>query len=241
MAVKTPTEIVIGADSKVTDTFGNAAAGQACKIIQAGNLFFAYEGLVKDRRTGFDVASIASRALLFKPNATAAERVDILTGFITAQLFVELPDLKQHDPDTYREKVEGGQTFLKILVAGFEGTQPLLFVRQFRAVPVNRQTIGVSVVPDDCLKDCTGQVVVRTMGETAAIDGLPEETNGFWEQGIAEGVRRLIETEIAARGEYVGPPVDILRIDKRGAQWIQRKSLCYSTEKPAPRPRRRMR
>lgn len=235
VAVKTPTAIVIGADSKVTDTFGNAAAGQACKIIQAGNLFFAYEGLVRDRRTGFDVATIASRALLFKPNASAAERVSILTGFITAQLFVELPDLKQQDPDTYREKVEGGQTFLKILVAGFEGAQPLLFVRQFRAVPVNRRTIGVGVVPDDCLKDCAGAAVVRSLGETAAIDGLPEETSGFWEQGIVAGVRRLIETEIAARGEYVGPPVDILRIDQRGAQWIQRKALCNDGKQPRRR------
>ena len=244
VAVRTPSEIVIGADSKVTDTYGNAFANQACKIIQAGNLFFAYEGLARDKQTGFDIAQIAARALQLKPNASVSEKVSILTGFVASQLFIELPLLKQHDPATYREKVEGGQTFLKILIAGFDGNKPLLFVRQFRAVPVNRQTIGVSVVPDDCLSDCFDEIVVRSLGETAAIDGLPEETPGFWKGGIVEGVRRLIETEIAARSEYVGPPVDILRIDSKGARWIQKKPGCAQPSnrsqpgQPSPRPRR---
>lgn len=60
-----------------------------------------------------------------------------------------------------------------------------------------------------------------------------------------EGVRRLIETEIAARSEYVGPPIDILRIDKTGARWIQKKPGCINTphrtrpEQTPPRIRRR--
>lgn len=246
VAVKTPNEIVIGADSKVTDTFGNAFVGRACKIVQAGNLFFAYEGLARDRRTGFDIARIGSQSLLLKPNATAAEKVSILTGFVTSQLFAELLSLKEHDPETYLEKVEGGQIFLKILIAGFDKDKPLLFVRQFRALPLNRRSIGVSVVPDDCLADCVGEISIRSLGETAAIDGLPEETPGFWKNGIVEGVRRLIETEIAARSEYVGPPVDILRIDRAGARWIQKKPECSDLvnntqlpNQPSPRTRRR--
>ena len=230
VAVRTPSEIVIGADSKVTDTYGNALRSQGCKIIQAGNLFFAYEGLARDNRTGFDIARVAFRALQLRPNLPAAERVSILTGFVANELFTELPRLKQRDPDTYREKVEGGQIFLTMLVAAFEAGRPLLFVRQFRAVPINRQTIGLSILPDDCPKDCIGDAVVKLLGETAAIDGLPEETPGFWKGGIVEGVRRLIETEIAARSEYVGPPIDILRIDKTGARWIQRKPECKGSK-----------
>lgn len=246
VAVRTPSEIVIGADSKVTDTYGNASANRACKIVQAGNLFFAYEGLARDRRTGFDIVQTASHALELKPQATVSEKVSILTGFVTSGLFAELLSLKQYDPDTYREKIEGGQTFLKILIAGFEGGRPLLFVRQFRAAPSGRREPGVSVVPDDCPADCTDAFVIKSLGETDAIDGLPEETQGFWQGGVAEGVRRLIETEIAARSEYVGPPVDILRIDKTGAQWVQKKPECPGMLKgppsPAqsrPRPRRR--
>jgi hypothetical protein len=239
VAVKTPHEIVIGADSKVTDTFGGALANQACKIVQVGNLFFAYEGMTRNRRTGFDIVKLAAQALALKPTASLAEKVSILTGFVTSRLFTELPNVKQYDPDTYREKIEGSRTFLTLLIAGFEGGQPLLFVRGFRAVPLSRQTIGVSVVPDDCLADCRDEIVVRSLGETAAIDGLPEETPGFWTNGAAEGVRRLIETEIAARSEYVGPPIDILRIDKTGATWMQKKPSCPNIEKRPASPKQR--
>src|ERR671916_129343 len=76
VAVKTPTEIVIGADSKVTDTYGNAFERQACKIVPAGGLFFAFEGMARDRRTGFDVEGVARAALLrLTREATAEERV----------------------------------------------------------------------------------------------------------------------------------------------------------------------
>lgn len=234
VAARTADEIVIGADSKVTDTFGDAYTTRACKIVQAGNLFFAYAGLARDNKTGFDAPRIAGEALRLAPaaaNADASVRVGLLTGLVATRLFDELKFLKRNHPEVYREKIEG-KAFLKILVAGFERGKPLLFVRQFRAAPLGREGIGVSVFQDDCLADCAGAgaaggVVTRFLGETDAIDGLPEETPDFWKDGLADGVRRLIETEIAARAEYVGPPVDILRIDKRGgASWVEKKSEC---------------
>ena len=241
VAVKTPTEIVIGADSKVTDAFGNDAGRQACKIVQAGTLFFAHEGMARHRLTGFDVARVAREALLrAAPDSTAAERVGAMTGALATELFAELPRLKRLDPDTYRAKVEG-RVFLKVLVAAFERGRPLLFVRHFRAAHARADIFGVTVTPDDCLADCgaeEGARVTRLLGETEAIEGLAEETPGFWEAGTADGVRRLVETEIAARDAYVGPPVDILRIDRTGARWLQKKPACPDV-RPQPRGRAR--
>jgi hypothetical protein len=225
VAVKTDSEIVIGADSKVTDTFGNATGNQTCKIVQAGNVFFAYAGFAFNRKTGFSVPQIAADALKIKPNAAVSEKTALLTGVIASRLFTELQTLKKDDWDTYREKIEG-KIFLRILVAGFENGKPALFVRQFRAVQVNPQIIGVSVLPDDCAADCEGDFVTRFLGETAAIDGLPEETPNFWKNGLAAGVESLIETQIAAREEYVGAPIDILRVTAKNAEWIQKKPLC---------------
>jgi len=36
----------------------------------------------------------------------------------------------------------------------------------------------------------------------------------------------LIEIELEARSEYVGPPIDIVRITPNGAQWIKKKTDC---------------
>ena len=51
----------------------------------------------------------------------------------------------------------------------------MVFVRQFRTAFISRG-IGVIVIPDDCLEDCQGKVVTRFLGETDAIEGLPEDT-----------------------------------------------------------------
>ena len=238
VVARTTSEIVIGADSKVTDSFGNDLNRRACKILPAGNLWLAFEGLEIDRRTGFNLPEIAKAALQIKPNASAAEKVSFLDGMLVSRLLDELPQLKKGDPEAYKRKIEGGQMFLRILVAGFENGRPLIFVRSFRAALISQHNIGVSVFADDCLDDCKGQVVTRFFGETDAIDGLPEDTPGFWQAGLVEGVRRLIETEIAARSEYVGPPIDIVRIDQNGARWIQKKAECpeIGREKRRGRP-----
>jgi len=233
VVARTANEIVIGADSKVTDTYGKELSSQVCKIQQVGNLFIAFEGLLRDKATGFSVPEIAGRALRLKPDATAAEKVNILTGFLTTELFVELNRVRRDSADEFHTKLEG-QTFLRIVIAGFEGNQPVVFVRQFRTAFVS-SGIGVTVIPDDCLADCKGEVVTRFLGETDAIEGLPEDNPGFWKDGLVAGVRRLLETEIEARSEYVGPPIDLLQINAQGARWIQKKPECPDLKLPKRR------
>ncbi|MGH9933459.1 MAG: hypothetical protein ACREA9_30110, partial [Pyrinomonadaceae bacterium] len=179
---------------------------------------------LRDKATGFSVPEIAVRALQLKPDASAAEKVKILTGFLTSELFVELQRVRSNSAAEFHTKLEG-QTFLRVVIAGFESNRPLIFVRQFRTTFIARG-IGVTVIPDDCLDGCESEVVTRFLGETEAIEGLPEDTPDFWKDGLASGVRRLIETEIEARSEYVGPPIDLLQIDARGAKWIQKKPGC---------------
>jgi hypothetical protein len=233
VVARTASEIVIGADSKVTDTYGKELNSQVCKVQQVGNLFVAFEGLLRDKATGFNIPEIAIKALRLKPDATAAEKVNILTGFITAELFVELNRVRRDSADEFHTKLEG-QTFLRILIAGFENNRPVVFVRQFRTAFIARG-IGVIVIPDDCLDDCKGEVVTRFLGETEAIEGLPEVTPGFWAEGLTAGVRRLVQTEIDARGEYVGPPIDLLQIKPQGAKWIQKKEQCPDVKPPGRR------
>jgi hypothetical protein len=226
VVARSANEIVLGADSKVTDTFGNDLNKRECKIRQIGSLFIAIEGLEIDHTTGFNVPEISAAALQSKPNAPVAEKISFLMGYLVSALLTELPHVKGHEPQTWFKKIEGGQLFLRVVVAGFENGRPLVYVRSFRALQYNPGQIGVAVIPDDCLENCQGAVSTRYLGESEAIEGLAEESPDFWKAGLSAGVRTLIETEIAARSEYVGPPIDIVRIDKNGARWIQKKSEC---------------
>ena len=58
----------------------------------------------------------------------------------------------------------------------------------------------------------------------------------FWRVGIVEGIRSLIELEIAAEPAHTGGPIDILRITKDGAEWIQRKQECPDIDKMRNEP-----
>ena len=226
VVARTANEIVIGADSKVTDTFGNDLNKRACKIRQVGDLFVAIEGLELDRQTGFNAPEIINKSLTRSVSAPVGEKISLLMGFMVSELLTEVSHLKTRDPQTYFKKIEGGQLFLRVIVACFEKGRPLIFVRSFRALQYNPGQIGIAVIPDDCLSDCQGEVVTRFLGESDAIEGLAEETADFWKAGLTDGVRRLVETEIAARSEYVGPPIDIVRITDKGAQWVQKKNEC---------------
>ncbi len=74
VVARTANEIVIGVDSKVTDAYGNEIKNGVCKIQQVGNLFVAFEGLLRDKKTSFSVPEIATRALKSTADASAAER-----------------------------------------------------------------------------------------------------------------------------------------------------------------------
>src|SRR6266849_3046591 len=89
VVARTANEIVIGADSKVTDAYGNDLNKRACKIRQVGDLFIAIEGLEIDRQTGFSVPVILNQALALKTSAPAAEKVRILMGFLVSDLLSE--------------------------------------------------------------------------------------------------------------------------------------------------------
>lgn len=230
VVARSTNEIVVGADSKVTDTYGDALQKRACKILQFGKVIVAMEGLGADRKTGFSIEKIAAQALRTRPNASITESTNFLTGLLVSSLLLELPALQKDDPNSYSRKIGAGQTFLRIVVTGFEKRRPLVFLRSFRAAPISPQNMGITVMADDCLSGCQGDVVTRFVGETDAIDGLPEETAGFWRDGLVSGVRKLVEIEVEARNEYVGPPIDIVRISPRGVEWIQRKPECGTTK-----------
>ncbi|HUE80995.1 MAG TPA: hypothetical protein VMM84_02695 [Pyrinomonadaceae bacterium] len=225
VVVRTANEIVIGADSKVTDAAGTDTGRQVCKILQAGNLFVGLEGFFRNPDTGFNLDQVVSKALRLRPAAPATERVAILTGQLTQYLFSELLYIKEKTPRVFERRFVG-RPFLRIVVAGFEAGKPLVFVREFRAAQITPQTLGITVVQDDCLANCQSEVVTKILGEKEAINGLAEEAPDFWQDGLAAGVRRLLEIAIASRSEYVGPPVDILSITRGSARWIQRKQEC---------------
>jgi hypothetical protein len=58
---------------------------------------------------------------------------------------------------------------------------------------------------------------------------------GIGPVGPTEFVRKLVEVEIQASPEKVGPPITILRVDKQGAHWVLNDSACPTVVAATPR------
>jgi hypothetical protein len=66
---------------------------------------------------------------------------------------------------------------------------------------------------DDCI-DC-----VRALGENAIDQFMSKNPRGS--DSSIELVRKLVQLEIEHKPERVGPPIDVVRVDRNGAKWVQ--------------------
>jgi hypothetical protein len=69
------------------------------------------------------------------------------------------------------------------------------------------------------------------LGQNEAIKRFEKTNPNLLKDGPVKAVRTLISIEIADKPNDVGPPIDVLHITKRGAEWIQKKPECTEKKK----------
>lgn len=90
---RTPTEVVVGADSKGTFATNKSISKSACKIIPIDNIAFACSGFVADARTGYDMQIIASSAA--RQPGSLTEKVRKFEQLVKPELANDLEHLKR--------------------------------------------------------------------------------------------------------------------------------------------------
>jgi hypothetical protein len=227
VAIRTPSEILVGADSKMTavsDKLDDAHAGLTCKIIQIDNLFFAPAGLLQDTWGTFSVASIVGKAR--QVGGTIQDTANLFESMLLRPLTGILDQLRREHPIYYQQKLEG-KPAVQVLFFGFEKDIPIFCTRYFTTVSSPDGTISNRVDRLDCPgNDCPTGMTYAFLGEHDALDQFLDENQHYSRNGWVTTINKLIEIEAAAEPNFVSLPIDILRIDKNGAQWIQRKAEC---------------
>jgi hypothetical protein len=79
----------------------------------------------------------------------------------------------------------------------------------------------------------TGHPIIISTGQE---DAIRSEINSLSRPGglpanDAETARHLVEMEITARPDKVGPPISIVQINNSGARWIN-KGVCRQNNQP---------
>lgn len=218
VAVMTSDSIVIGSDSKETTPDGRESTS-FCKIGVTKGVVWARAYYARDTGLNYDADATARAAM--EAEGSLAERVATFEKNIKPQLKRNIEvRLGNTNYEWFRSRAEG-KSVLEILFATFENERPLMLFRKFKA---HRAGHGVEIesVPMDCPGACPSVPTILPFGYHETIDNMGVEEKGslFRKFGLEAGVRYLVEKEVAACPKFVGPPVDVIRIDAHGSHWM---------------------
>ncbi len=235
VAVRNSDEIVIGADSKTTLTLvqsGGQTSLTKCKIVQAGDLFFASAGSAGIGPAGlpgnispeFDLKETIAAEL--RGDGTMKEKVDRLEKVLVADLTRIAEKVKQDNPSFFLQKFVNAPVHT-VIVGGTDKGELVLMVRTFSLISSPFRPLSFVVGRFTCPGDCRGPFVTIFEGRTEEIKEYLQQHELFLHYADpVTAVRDLVGIEVEKDPSSVGPPIDILRLTRKGAEWVQRKPLC---------------
>jgi Proteasome subunit len=223
VAIRTPSEIYVGADSKLV-AYGDIKIEQSmCKIRQVDSLFFAHTGLIGDAAGRFNVAETVIKAHRYGHSISAT--VQAFEKMVVGPLIKTLQQFKRDQPDYYTKYLQAHSHF-SIIFFGLENETPVVYSRYFNAKDSTDGSIKVDIQRKDCPGNCPTGMTYIFLGEQEAISKFLDGNPHYSSVGWVPTIRKLIEIEIADKPDFVGYPIDIIRVDKKAAEWIQRKKKC---------------
>jgi hypothetical protein len=220
-----PDGFIIAVDSKVTyKGTGIQGPPTVCKIFQSGSLYFAFSGLANDRNSGFFPEQIVANS--FSANDSLANNLDRMDRALSDALTIEMQRLKTQDPVSFAFNHRPGADTLQIVAGEMLNDTPQMFGRGFQYV---EETGKIDISRLSCPGvDCPTEVKFFLAGDTdiarVMVNQFFQETQTAHDP-VAD-TRKLVEAEIIAAPETVGPPITILRVDKNGASWPSNDSSC---------------
>ncbi|MGB7629746.1 MAG: hypothetical protein WBM29_01540 [Candidatus Deferrimicrobium sp.] len=230
--IRTPAQVVIAADSLGTARgYRIETTRPVCKIFTMKDTAFAIAGLVKDPAWNFDVENLA--ALSLQRRNRIAEAADDLTERLTGMLGSYLERLKKRNPFLYGKLLEEQDgNISSILLAAYEEDQPVAIGMAFRASEEAGGRVRVTATRVTCPGDCPDGVMYFFLGERRPIDRYIADHGRDRLVPASSGAPFLVQLVIDGGSNLVGPPIDVVVIDRQGVSWTARKEGCGG--EPAP-------
>lgn len=223
VAIRTPQEIFIGADSKGTIGGDKNKIVNVCKIRQFGSSFCAFSGLIDVSETHFRVWDIATSA--FRHGNTLLDKIDAFEALITAPLSKTLHYVREVNPADFKRSFDTeDKVVLGMIFAAVEDGIPKIFVRDFQMSTTDPITFNIH--KKSCPGTCPTGRHVYFSGHKKAMMKYYDEHPEIQRSGLDVTIDTLIGVAITNCGDAVGLPIDILRITTDGAKWIQHKTEC---------------
>lgn len=206
--MRTTTGFVVGADSlaRVEEVNGTRRAGQICKVGSLGpNQYVAVAGILEFLPSGLDTWRIIEK--------TAATGGPLPAK--GAQIESELRAVLDATASWSAEPVK-----VQVALFGFEADRPVVLLSTYESKGDGAGKIA-SGTSTELLSD-----EVLLLGESAAAAAFAKSRGRINKEDPVAGVRELIQAQIQATPDSVGPPINILKIDAAGYTWAEEGHVC---------------
>ena len=218
--LRTSNQLVIAADSLMTLYDGRPQ--QACKIRRHDDVVFATAGLIVSSAGILDAHQVITDVL--RRPVSWTEHVQTIEDRLQEPLLRTLRRLRREMPDEFRRQILQGFV-LHVTLAAFRYGHPVLEMREFFVETNGPNELRIRVKRMSCPSQCPRETEVFGVGETEAMMRHVSEIRQFPPDLAAFG-RDLVTRQIRSTPEFVGPPVDVIRIAADGVHWVNRKPSC---------------
>lgn len=223
VAVKTSTDIYIGADSRVTGVRpdGTVYYDVKCKIGQVGKIFFAGAGPYEYTPTGLNIRLLLIEAQ--RSGASLGETVERFETLYADALTRTSRTAQTESPMVYNKYFLNGRVFVYFFA--FEHEIPLHFGRIF-TIQGSKDSVTVSTEQHDCPPDCpVTEPTLHAIGYADVIERVSPDA--LKTLPLIPFITEIIEASIREDPDHrSGGPIDILHLNKDGARWVQKKNEC---------------
>ena len=227
ITVRTPDEIIIGADSFLGNEDGNQI-GTICKIRQAGETFFAVSGVPLVRGAGIDFDTYKIATAIFSRKLPIEERLAIYDAIVKWNLIKVIDRVRQDKALfdlVYNHK---DNVALSLTVAMTGGVFPTAYRIEHTVMSSANEPARISSVTKNYTDRLNSEIEIIYSIEMDKIICSPIiRTNNT--RNLDKDIHNCIEL-IAKERPRVQLPADILRITQTGAEWIQHKPECQEID-----------
>ena len=223
VAVRTPTDIYLGVDSKVTGVRpdGTVYYEVKCKIGQVGKIFFAGAGPYEYEPTGLNIRLLLTEAQ--RSGVSVGQTVERFESLYADALTRTSRTAQKESPMVYKKYFLNGHVYVNFFA--FENEIPRFFGRTF-SIRSSNDSVTVDTDQRDCPPGCPGtEPTIHGIGYAEVMKKL--SSNALKTRPPIQVIAEVIEASIREDPEHrSGGPIDILHLSKDGATWVQKKKEC---------------
>jgi hypothetical protein len=216
LAIRAEDEMLIGVDSLFRLNDGPPV--NICKIKQVGNFFFAFAGKFIITTPAFDIHVGDISDQVFGVPGPLSDKLQRYNQMIETNL-TQVVEFIRQDRVRYDQYFgDGKKKILEVVIAGVQNGGLVVYKNEYE----------IASGPDEptrILSKSIAQVKPLPGIESAIKAGFYSACNNLLSQNFypdpVTRIKACIFSEILAHPDYVGDPIDIIRIRPQGSEWVQ--------------------